>query len=188
MPREADEYRDQLLEAVAETDEALLEKYLGGEELTVERDQGRDPQADDRQRDLPGAVRHARSRTRACSRMLDAVVDYLPLAARTCRRPWATPRQGGRGGRPRKPTADEPFSALAFKIADAPVLRQADLHPRVLGRASSPAPQVINADQGQEGAASGKLFQMHANKENPVDDGLRRAHLRGDRPEGHHHR
>ena len=47
--------------------------------------------------------------------------------------------------------------------------------------------QVINSTKGKK-ERIGKLFQMHANKENPVDDGQRGPHLRVHRPEGHHHR
>ena len=46
--------------------------------------------------------------------------------------------------------------------------------------------QVINSTKGKK-ERIGKIFQMHANKENPVDFGHRRSHLRGHRPQGHHH-
>ena len=47
--------------------------------------------------------------------------------------------------------------------------------------------QVVNSTKGKK-ERIGKIFQMHANKENPVDSRHRRPHLRGHRPQGHHHR
>ena len=95
LQEKADEYRTKLLEAVAETDEALLEKYFGGEELTRRRDQGRDPQADHQLGGLPGAVRQ---RLQEQGRAADAGRGHrLPALAAgraACRRPRA--RQGRR--------------------------------------------------------------------------------------------
>ena len=135
---------------VAETDDALLEKYFGGEELTVAEIKARDPQAHRRLRDLPGAVRLGVQEPR---RAADARRRRrLPAVARsTC------PPIEGHDPRDeekvivRHPDADEPFSALAFKVAVAPVLRPAHLHPRLLRapRLRRPGRQL---DQGQEGA------------------------------------
>ena len=96
--------------------------------------------------------------------MLDAVVDYLPSPLDV---PPARPRAGKK---------DEEIVATADRRAvrgarvqdrDAPVLRQADLHPGLLGQGRLRA-QVINATKGKK-ERMGKLFQMHSNKENPVD-------------------
>ena len=86
----------------------------------------------------------------------------------------------------RTPPTDEPFAALAFKIATHPFFGKLTYIRVYSGKVDSGS-QVINATKGKK-ERLGKLFQMHSNKENPVETGLRGAHLRGDRPEGHHHR
>ena len=86
----------------------------------------------------------------------------------------------------RKPDAKEPFSALAFKVASHPFFGKLT-YVRVYSGAVPSGAQVINSTKGKK-ERIGKLFQMHSNKENPVDDGVRRPHLRDDRPEGHHDR
>ena len=86
----------------------------------------------------------------------------------------------------RKPDATEPFSALAFKVASHPFFGKLT-YVRVYSGAVASGAQVINSTKGKK-ERIGKLFQMHSNKENPVDDGVRRPHLRDDRPEGHHDR
>ena len=89
LVEKANEYRAILLETVAETDDALLEKYLAGERAHRRRDQGRDPQAHDRERDLPRAVRFGVQEPR---RAADARRRRrLPAVARsTCRRSRVT--------------------------------------------------------------------------------------------------
>ena len=106
LQEKADEYRTKLLEAVAETDEALLEKYFGGEELTVEEIKGAIRKLTINSRDLPGAVRQ---RVQEQGRAADARRGHrLPAVAAGRaggRRPC--PGQGGRGGRPQR---DRPTS------------------------------------------------------------------------------
>ena len=172
---------------VAETDDALH-----GE---VPRWRGADASPRSRARSAsspstPSSTRSCaarRSRTAACSRCSTP-------SSTTCRPRSTSPpidghdaeRRGDRD-RPRKPDANEPFSALAFKVAVAPVLRHAHLHPRLLRPDRLRVPQVVNSTKGKK-ERIGKIFQMHANKENPVDERHRRPHLRGHRPQGHHHR
>jgi elongation factor G len=67
-----------MVEAVAECDDELMEKYLSGEELTERRDRSALRKATHRLKIFTRSSAAAPSRTRACSRMLDAVVDYLP--------------------------------------------------------------------------------------------------------------
>ena len=115
--------------------------------------------------------------------MLDAVLDYLPspLDVPPSRATtWATCDTVVI----RKPSNDEPFSALAFKIAAHPFFGKLTYVRVYSGKVASGA-QVVNSTKGKK-ERIGKLFQMHANKENPVDDARRRPHLRGDRAQGHH--
>ena len=81
--------------------------------------------------------------------------------------------------------AKEPFSALAFKIATHPFFGTLTYIRVYSGHVASGSP-VINSTKGKK-ERIGKLFQMHANKENPVDGASRRSHLRGHRPQGHDH-
>jgi len=164
----AAEYREKLLETVAESDEELMEKYFGGEELTIA--------------EIKGAIRKmtvaselypvlcgTAFKNKGIQPMLDAVVDYLP-----------TPLDIGEvhghavGNEEeeltRKPSKDEPFSALAFKIAAHPFFGKLTFVRVYSGRIDS-GTQVLNSTKGKK-ERIGKLFQMHANKENPVDEAV----------------
>lgn len=101
--------------------------------------------------------------------MLDAVIDYLP-------NPLDIGEvQGTKLGDEeevltRKPSKEEPFSALAFKIAAHPFFGKLTFV-RVYSGRVEPGSQVLNATKGKK-ERIGKLFQMHANKENPVDEAV----------------
>ena len=100
--------------------------------------------------------------------MLDAVIDYLPS-------PYDLPPVEGTlpdGETPafRKPSKDEPFSALAFKIAAHPFFGKLTYIRVYSGRVAAGS-QVINSTKDRK-ERIGKIFQMHANKENPVDEAL----------------
>ncbi|TVS86110.1 elongation factor G [Mycobacterium helveticum] len=165
LREKADEYRTKLLEAVAETDESLLEKYFGGEELSVE--------------EIKGALRKltvsseaylvlcgSAFKNKGVQPMLDAVIDYLPSPLDV------PPAVGHAPGKEdveviRKPSTDEPFSALAFKVATHPFFGKLT-YVRVYSGKVDSGSQVINSTKGKK-ERLGKLFQMHANKENPVE-------------------
>ncbi len=165
LQERADEYRLKLIEAAAETDEALLEKYLGGEELSVE--------------EIKGALRQltisseaylvlcgSAFKNKGVQPMLDAVIDYLPSPLDV------PPAEGHVPGKEdevvtRNPSVDEPFSALAFKVATHPFFGKLT-YVRVYSGTVESGSQVINATKGKK-ERLGKLFQMHSNKENPVE-------------------
>jgi len=161
----AESYRAELLEAVAETDEELLEKYLGGEEITIP--------------EIKKAIRKivldgsaypvlcgSAFKNRGVQPLLDAVVDYLPS-------PLDVPAIQGHDVRDedkvveRKADSTEPFAALAFKIMTHPFFGRLTYIRVYSGRLDSGA-QVVNSTKGKK-ERIGKIFQMHANKENPVD-------------------
>ncbi|WP_046316945.1 elongation factor G [Mycobacterium sp. UM_Kg1] len=161
----ADEYRTALLETVAETDEALLEKYLGGEELTIEEIKGGIRKLTVSSELYPVLCGSA-FKNKGVQPMLDAVIDYLPSPLDV------ESVQGHVPGKEdeiisRKPSIDEPFAALAFKIAVHPFFGKLTYVRVYSGRVESGA-QVINSTKGKK-ERLGKLFQMHSNKENPVD-------------------
>jgi elongation factor G len=165
LKAKAEEYRAQLIEAVAETSEDLMEKYFGGEELTVP--------------EIKKAIRKitiegsaypvlcgSAFKNKGVQPMLDAVIDYLPNPLDV---------EGVEGGNPRdeeqrltrKPDPKEPFAALAFKVMSHPFFGRLT-YIRVYSGAVESGAQVINSTKGRK-ERIGKLFQMHANKENPVD-------------------
>jgi elongation factor G len=165
LVEKANHYRTILLETVAETDEALMEKYFAGEELT--------------EKEIKGAIRKltvtstlypvlcgSAFKNKGVQPMLDAVIDYLPS-------PLDVPAT--EGGDPdneevrltREPKVDAPFAALAFKVMTHPFFGRLTYIRVYSGHADSGA-QVVNSTKGKK-ERIGKLFQMHANKENPVD-------------------
>ena len=162
---QAAEYRNALLETVAETDEALLEKYLGGEELSVEEIKGAIRKLTIASEVYPVLCGSA-FKNRGVQPMLDAVIDYLPS-------PLDLPPTEGRDVKDEEKvltrTADssQPFSALAFKIMTHPFFGRLT-YIRVYSGHLDSGSQVINAAKGRK-ERIGKIFQMHANKENPVD-------------------
>ena len=165
LQERAEEYRAQLVETVAESSEELMEKYLEGEEITLE--------------ELKAGIRKmtvnselypvfcgSAFKNRGVQPMLDAVIDFLPS-------PLDVPDMIGHNPRNeeeelvRKPSADEPFSALAFKIAAHPFFGQLTFVRVYSGHVEAGA-QVVNSTKGKK-ERIGKLFQMHANKEMPVE-------------------
>ncbi|TWE07278.1 elongation factor G [Rudaeicoccus suwonensis] len=164
----ANEYRQALVERVAEADDALMEKYLEGAELTVA--------------ELKAGIRKltvnselypilcgSAFKNRGVQPMLDAVVDFLPS-------PLDVPPMIGHKPNDedaeitRAPSADEPFSALAFKVAAHPFFGTLTFIRVYSGRIAAGSP-VANSTKGKKERV-GKLFQMHANKENPVDEAV----------------
>ncbi len=155
----AAEWRDKLIETLADVDDAVMEKYLEGEELSEE--------------EIKAAIRRATIASKAnpvlCGSafknkgvqpMLDAVVDFLPSpldipAIEGTATDGETPLQ-------RKPSNSEPFSALAFKI-------QTDKHlgkltyVRVYSGTLESGSQVVNSTKDRK-ERIGKIYQMHANK------------------------
>jgi elongation factor G len=165
LQEKADEYRTKLLEAVAETDEALLEKYFGGEELSVAEVKSALRKVtinSDAYLVLCGSA----FKNKGVQPMLDAVIDYLPSPLDV---PPAIGHAPGKEDEEvvRKPSTDEPFSALAFKVATHPFFGKLT-YIRVYSGTVESGSQVINATKGKK-ERLGKLFQMHSNKENPVN-------------------
>ncbi|MBV8929877.1 MAG: elongation factor G, partial [Mycobacteriaceae bacterium] len=161
----ADEYRTKLLEIVAETDEELLEKYLGGEELTVDEIKDAIRKLTISSEIYPVLCGSA-FKNKGVQPMLDAVVDYLPSPLDV---PAAVGHVPGKEDQEvvRDASTDEPFAALAFKIATHPFFGKLT-YIRVYSGSVDSGSQVINATKGKK-ERLGKLFQMHSNKENPVD-------------------
>ncbi|AWH96180.1 elongation factor G [Dietzia psychralcaliphila] len=164
----ADEYREKLLEAVAESDEALMEKYFGGEELTKAEIQGAIRKMTVNAEIYPVLCGSA-YKNKGVQPLLDAVIAYLP-------NPLDVGSIHGHAVGDeekvvsRQPSKDEPFAALAFKIAVHPFFGELTFV-RVYSGRIDPSTQVQNATKGKKERV-GKLFQMHANKEMPVEEAV----------------
>nr|WP_281372384.1 elongation factor G [Prauserella isguenensis] len=161
----AAEYREKLIEQVAESDEELLEKYFGGEELTIDEIKTGIRKLTIAREAFPVLAGSA-FKNKGVQPMLDAVVDYLPS-------PFDVPPVQGtllNGETPaeRKPSTQEPFAALVSKISVHPFYGKLTYIRVYSGKVTS-GTQVMNATRERK-ERIGKIFQMHSNKENPVDD------------------
>lgn len=166
LVEKAEQYRAELVEAVAESSEELMEKYLEEGELSIP-----EIKAGIRQLVIAGeafpVLCGSAFKNRGVQPMLDAVIDYLPS-------PLDVPDVVGSNPSneeeklTRKASADEPFAALAFKVAAHPFYGQLT-YTRVYSGVAAQGQQVLNSTKGKK-ERIGKLFQMHSNKENPVEE------------------
>ncbi len=165
MKAKADEYRVKLLEAVAETDDALMEKFFAGQDLTVAEIKGAIRKLTVSSQIYPVLCGSA-FKNKGVQPMLDAVIDYLPT-------PLDVEAVTGLDIRDetkeitREAKSDAPFSALAFKVVSHPFFGRLTYIRVYSGKAAS-GEAVLNSTKDKK-ERIGKLFQMHANKENPVD-------------------
>lgn len=168
LKEKAEEYREKLVEAVAETDEELMEKYFGGEEISIDELKAQIRKLVVNSEIYPVYCGTA-YRNKGVQPLLDAVIDFLP-------NPMDVGEVIGHemGNEDvemrRKPSAEEPFSGLAFKIAAHPFFGQLTFV-RVYSGRVEPGNEVLNSTKNKK-QRIGKIFQMHANKENPVDEAL----------------
>ena len=166
----ANEYREKLLEAVAEADDELMELYLGGQELSTGQIKAAIRKLTVHSHAYPVLCGSA-FKNKGVQPMLDAVIDYLPS-------PLDVPPVAGLlpDGTPaiREPSISEPFSALAFKIAVHPFFGKLT-YVRVYSGRIAAGTQVVNSTKERKERV-GKLFQMHSNKENPVEE-ARAGHI-----------
>jgi elongation factor G len=161
----AAEYREKLVEAVAETDDALMEKFLEGEELTMAEIKAGIRKLTIERAAYPVLTGSA-FKNKGVQPMLDAVIDYLPSPLDVAAVEGILPN--GETAL-RKPNTDEPFAALAFKIAAHPFFGKLT-YIRVYSGQVVGGTQVVNATKDRK-ERIGKLFQMHSNKENPIEIG-----------------
>jgi len=166
LVEKAQQYRAELIEAVAEADDELLEKFLGGEELTIPEIKSGIRKLVISSAAFPVLCGSA-FKNKGVQPMLDAVIDYLPS-------PLDVPAVQGHDVKDeekvieRRPDETEPFSALAFKVATHPFFGKLT-YVRVYSGKVAQGAQVQNSTKGKK-ERIGKLFQMHSNKENPVEE------------------
>ncbi|WP_292763269.1 elongation factor G, partial [Microbacterium sp. UBA3486] len=164
LKEKAAEYRQQLLETVAETDDALLEKFFGGEELTVAEIKGAIRKLTVASEIYPVLCGSA-FKNRGVQPMLDAVVDYLPNPLDVGSIEAHDPKDYDTIIE-RHPDANDPFAALAFKVAVHPFFGRLT-YVRVYSGHLDSGSAVVNSTKNKK-ERIGKIFQMHANKEIPV--------------------
>ncbi|MBF0715557.1 elongation factor G [Gemelliphila palaticanis] len=161
----AEEYREKLVEAVAETDEELMEKYLGGEELSIAEIKAAIRRATCKVEFYP-VVCGSAFKDKGVQAMLDAVVEYLPS-------PLDVPAI--KGVNPdtdeeveRHSSDEEPFSALAFKVMTDPYVGKLTFF-RVYSGILSSGSYVKNSTKGKRERV-GRILQMHANSRNEISE------------------
>jgi elongation factor G len=158
LENQAEEYRERLIEAVADTDEELMERYLEGRDIPEDTLRKAIRSATIGLRTVP-VLCGAAFKNKGVQPLLDAVVDFLPS-------PLEVPAIRGLDaeGREvlRRPDENEPFSALAFKLATDPYVGHLTFVRVYSGRLIS-GTQVLNSRQGRRERV-GRILKMHANK------------------------
>jgi len=161
----AQEYREKMIEELSSNDDALMEKYLAGEELTVD--------------EVRAAIRNSTINIQICpvtcgsafknkgvQNLLDSVIDYMP--APTDIPPITGVVEGSDEPVVRKSSDDEPFSALAFKIMTDPYVGQLCFF-RVYSGVISSGSYVYNSTKDKK-ERIGRILQMHANKREEIKE------------------
>ncbi len=164
MLDKAEEYRANMVEAIAETDEELMMKYLEGEEISID--------------ELKKALRKATIaneivpmtcgtsyRNKGVQLLLDAVVDYMPAPTDIANIKGVNPDTDEEEERPSSDSA--PFAALAFKIATDPFVGKICFF-RVYSGTVNSGSYVLNACKGNK-ERMGRILQMHANSREDID-------------------
>ena len=158
MKELAAKYREALLEAVAEQDEEIMEKYLGGEEITTEEIKRCIRKATIANEMVP-VVCGTSYRNKGVQKLLDSVVDYMPSPVDIPAIKGTNPDTGEETER--KAGDNEPFSALAFKIATDPFVGKL-CYFRVYSGVVEAGTSVLNATKDKK-ERMGRILQMHAN-------------------------
>ncbi len=183
MQTDAEEWRTKLVETIAENDDEAMEKYLEGEELSLD-----ELNAALRRATIAGKVNPvvcgSAFKNKGVQPMLDAVVAYLPSpldigAVHGTLQDGVTPAE-------REPDPAAKFSGLAFKVATDPHLGKLTFV-RVYSGTLEAGTQVINATKDRK-ERIGKVYQMHANKREELSSVHAGDICRGHGPQADHHR
>ncbi len=164
MVEKAEEYREALMECVAEQDDELMEKYFAGEDITIEEIKACIRKATIANEMVP-VVCGTSYRNKGVQKVLDAIVDYMPS-------PLDVPAI--KGVNPdtdeeevRHSSDEEPFAALAFKIATDPFVGKLCFF-RVYSGSVQAGATVLNATKDNK-ERLGRILQMHANHRKDID-------------------
>ncbi len=160
----AKEYRSQLIEAVSDFDDEIMEKYLDGEEVSEESIRAAIRKGTIAVKMMP-VVCGTSYRNKGVQKLLDAIVDYLPSPLDVPAIEGKNPDTGEEETRPADDSA--PFSALAFKIMTDPFVGRLSFF-RVYSGMVNTGSTVINSTKGQR-ERLGRLLQMHANHREDIE-------------------
>ena len=164
MQEKAQEYHDKLIEAVAETDEELMMKYLDGEELTKEEIKAALRKATISNEIVP-VVCGSSYKNRGVQKLLDAIVDYMPAPTDVAAIKGTNPETGEEEDR--ISSDDQPFAALAFKIMTDPYVGKLCFF-RVYSGTLDAGTTVYNSVKDNN-ERIGRILQMHANNRKDID-------------------
>lgn len=164
MKEKAQQYHDALLEAVAENDEALMEKYLEGEELTKEEVKTA-LRRETLSNTIVPVVCGTSYKNKGVQKLLDAIVDYMPAPTDVPNIKGVNPDTEEEESRPS--TDEAPFSALAFKIATDPFVGKLCFF-RVYSGVVKAGTTVYNSVKDNN-ERMGRILQMHANHRQDID-------------------
>ena len=164
MAEKAQEYHDALMESVAEQDDALMEKYFAGEELTIDEIKAAIRKATIANEMVPVTCGTS-YKNKGVQKLLDAIVDYMPS-------PLDVPAIKGINPDTdeecvRHSSDDEPFSALAFKIATDPFVGKLCFF-RVYSGTVNAGSTVLNATKDNK-ERLGRILQMHSNHRKDIE-------------------
>jgi len=163
---QAKQYREKMLEQLSDVDETIMEKFLGGEEISAEEIRAALRKGTISMKINPVLCGSA-FKNKGVQQLLDAIVDYLPS-------PLDVPPMIGKDPDKkdvdiiRKPDAKEPFSALAFKVMTDPFVGQLTFI-RVYSGVMSAGSYIYNSTKGTKERV-GRLLQMHANKREDIKE------------------
>ena len=158
-------YREKMLEAIADVDEGIMEKFLGGEEIDAAEIKAALRKGTVEMKLTPVLCGSA-FKNKGVQHLLDAIIDYLPS-------PYDVPPIFGinpndNSEAPRRPDAQDHFSALAFKVMTDPFVGQLTFL-RVYSGTLSAGSYVYNSTKGSKERV-GRLLQMHANKREDIKE------------------
>lgn len=165
LMNKAEEYRTKVIEAAAEFDDHLMEKYLEGQEISTEEIKAAIRKGAIENRIVPVLLGSA-FKNKGVQRLLDGVIDYLPSPVDIPPVQGEDPRSGKTADRP---VSDEaPFTALAFKVMTDPYVGKLTYF-RVYSGSMKAGSYVYNATTDTK-ERLGRLLQMHANSREDIDE------------------
>lgn len=164
MLEQAEEYRANMIEKIAETDEALMEKFFADEEISVDELRAALRKATINNEIVP-VLCGTSYRNKGVQMLLDAIVDYMPSPVDVPSIKGINPDTNEEDERPS--SDDAPFAALAFKIATDPFVGKICFF-RVYSGTVNAGSYVLNACKGHK-ERMGRILQMHANHREDID-------------------
>ncbi len=164
MLEQAQQYREQMVEAIATTDDTLMEKYLEGEEITIDELKVALRKATIANQIVP-VVCGTSYRNKGVQKLLDAIIDFMPSPLDIPAIRGVNPRTGEEEAREASDT--EPFSALAFKIMTDPFVGKL-CYFRVYSGVVNAGDVVYNSTKGKT-ERLGRVLQMHSNERKDID-------------------